>query len=92
MSNHSFWSTCKYCGQRIYVAYVLPPNEHSRRWLPFDDEFLNECHLNHCKRVRKTRTKDYQKKKSPPSYICPICKCKLNIKNKAKHMKKVHSD
>lgn len=93
MSNRSFWTTCEKCGQRIYMAYVLPPNEYSRRYIPFDDELLNDCHLDYCITKRKTINKELKKKKSSPSYtVCPICNCKLREKNKEKHMRKVHWD
>jgi hypothetical protein len=39
---------CKYCWRVIFMAYVLPPGECRRRYVPFDDLELTSCHLNIC--------------------------------------------
>jgi len=42
------WRRCQFCGEEVYWAYVLPPNEYSRRWVAFEDEDLSECHFDLC--------------------------------------------
>lgn len=39
---------CKECLRPILMAYVLPPGEYKRRWLPFNDRGLTSCHLDTC--------------------------------------------
>lgn len=102
MFKRSFWTKCDECGQDIYMAYVLPPNEYQHRYLPFEDESLDCCHLDFCQRTKnKHKPKNEAKSKfngqhhrgkMPPKYIpCAICGCNLNQKNYARHMKKVHN-
>lgn len=55
MFKRSFWAKCDKCGQDIYMAYVLPPNEYQHRYLPFEDESLDCCHLDYCQRTKNKR-------------------------------------
>lgn len=43
-----YWTKCKICGAGIYMAKVMPPNGYEQRWLPFEDEELDECHIDKC--------------------------------------------
>jgi hypothetical protein len=44
------WGICKYCGNDVYWAEVDPPNGSGIRKLPFDDNNLDICHMDTCKR------------------------------------------
>jgi len=43
-----FWTDCRECGERIWMAKVTPAGEVYPRWLPFENERLVVCHLQFC--------------------------------------------
>jgi len=49
-----YWTKCKGCCSQIYMAIVTPRGETLSRPLPFDDENLAVCHLDHCSGIPPT--------------------------------------
>ena len=80
----SYWTNCNRCGSRIYMAKVQPPAEYSSRWLPFENELLNNCHIG-CspQNTKKTR-------KRANFVKCPICNVDVRKNRLAKHKVKMH--
>jgi len=52
----SFWTECKCkgCNTDIYWAEVRPPGSTQAKWLPFEDEDLQVCHLERCTGLKPT--------------------------------------
>jgi len=92
----SFWTNCKKCGSRVYMAKVQPRNEYYSRWLPFDDDSLLYCHLENCfsqsSPTTITSNKKSKSKKQVELIKCPICKVKVRKDKLKRHNSKVHNN
>lgn len=88
-----FWSNCNKCGTSVYMGKVTPPGEYYARWLPFEDEEYEICHIDNCYSARTIIAAS----PAPPKKVkvtlidCPLCHNKLNPKNLKKHLAKQHA-
>lgn len=61
-----YWAECKRCAASIYMVQATPPGEYRSRWLPFDDESLELCHLDYC-------SASHQSQSQAANAQCPCC-------------------
>ncbi len=97
-----FWTSCKKCGSSIFMSQVRPPGETVIRWLPFEDDALDVCHLDYCGSGRGGGSRSSKKKSATHKHVlnrnicsdtfikCPECSVNLNPKNLKKHLRKIH--